>query len=190
MNPAEEWRQQRSGAMYPAVAFERPGYIIKGKVAELPRLVTTPSMNGSGDEETYVVAVDVLDGSQVLAGKSGERKPAQPGERVSIWFRSGAILNALSQAISRANAQGLAVGGMLAVRREADGQGKPGLTPPHMYTVQYIAPVQEVALPVYSGDPFPPQAVQQPTAPDPFANYGQQPAAPVQPAPAAGDLFA
>jgi len=191
INPqADQWLNANAGAVYPAVAFEQPGYMVKGRVAEVPRIVTTPSLNGTGDEESYVISIDVLPGSQVVVGKSGERVAAQPGMRVSIWIRKGAFANALAAAISKAGASGLAVGGTLAVRRDADGQGKPGMTAPHMFTVQYAAPVAETVMPASMlGGPFDggqvtmPQAPAQAPAADMFA--GQQQA----PAPSGGDLF-
>jgi hypothetical protein len=55
-------------------------------------------------------------------------------------FARGALLNAVKDAVRTAKAETVDIGGTLAVRYTGDGEGKPGMNPPKLFTAQYQPP--------------------------------------------------
>lgn len=143
-NPTDQWLRDNGGASYPAVSFEHIGAVIVGRVIDEPRIVET-SMDGTA-QTSYVVGVEVLQGTIITIGKVGERRPAAVGDEASIWFKRGNMASELTSALTRAGAQGIAVGGTIAVKYIGDGPRSPGKNPPKQYQVQYVAPVVQIGL--------------------------------------------
>jgi hypothetical protein len=163
------WLQENSGAAYPAVAFDQIGATIVGRVIEKPRVVKGEKLDGSGEEESLVIAVEVLPNTAIMAGKKDDRVPASVGEIVSIWVKPFGNLTAmLVQALSAYRHDEPAVGAILAIRYTHDGeQTKRGMNPPKQYFVEYRAP-QPIAQgqsliggaaqqQINQGEPFPAQ---------------------------------
>lgn len=145
MSNADRWLQENGGEVHPACAFEAIGQVIVGRVIDTPRIIET-TMDGR-TTENYVVAVEVLTGTSIPAGKAGERRAAQVGEKVSIWIKPGNMAAALRTAVSRAGANGVAIGGTLAVKYAGDGERSPGKSPPKLYSAKYEAPAVSVPVP-------------------------------------------
>lgn len=141
---ANQWLHDNGTPTYPACAFESVGATIIGRVIDTPRVVTT-TMDGA-EQQSYVIGVDVLDGTIINIGKAGERRPAAPGDEAAIWVKRGNMANELQAAVARAGAQGVAIGGTVAIQYIGDGTRSPGKSPPKQYRCQYAAPVVQVGL--------------------------------------------
>lgn len=143
-NNADQWLRDNGANTYPACAFEAIGATIVGRVIDTPRVVTT-TMDGA-QQESYVIGVEVLDNTNINIGKAGERRPAAVGDEAAIWVKRGGMANALQAAVFNAGAQGVAVGGTIAIRYTGDGQRSPGKSPPKQYQCQYAPPVAQVSV--------------------------------------------
>lgn len=163
MDP-NQWLRDNGGPTYPACAFDAIGATIVGKVIDAPRIVTT-NMDGA-EQQSYVIGVEVMAGTIINIGKTGERRPAAVGDEASIWVKRGNMSAELQTAVVRAGAQGVAVGGTVAIKYIGDGQRSPGKSPPKLYQCQYAPPVAQVALtdliPNATAPAYPSAPVQQP----------------------------
>lgn len=117
------------GASHPAVKFESIGAAFKGTIVDTPTLVTRPHLTTGEPEQQLVVNLD--DGS---------------GELRSLWVRKSRMSTAIREAYTEAGAEGLDVGGVLAIAFiETAAPKKPGHSPAKVFRVKYTPPTASVA---------------------------------------------
>lgn len=140
MSGVAEFLQQYGGPMLPIVAFEQIGATIAGTILYTP-IRDEQTVDGGGVQPVLKISVEAGQGTNITAGKAGERRAVQQGEHVSIWIKPGAQTAALFEACARAGVLEPERGGQLAMRYTADGQRSPGKSPPKQYQCRYEAPV-------------------------------------------------
>ena len=130
-----------SGGGAPAAKFPEPGATIKGTiedamVSQQTDLDGKPKTWDDGNPRQQLVvtlATDERDSS--LDDDNGSRRV----------FIKGAMLTALKDALKKAGAKNIEVGGTLAIKYTEDGvPTKPGFNAPKLYLCQYKAPVSVI----------------------------------------------
>lgn len=124
----------------PAAAFNELGQGYDGKIVAIDQRQQTDPKNGqvkyfaSGDPMTqWVITLEQSDGQTTQLYAKGGRFKAEKGTGESM-------LNAIASAIKAAGAASLDVGGRLAVKWTGEGEARPGLNAPKLYTAQYAPP--------------------------------------------------
>jgi len=136
MTNANEWLNSNGGGSsnsesVGSIAFAEVGDMIVGAIATDPRVVETQYGDRLVMELTASNATAKADGNDV-----------NEGDVVTVWVRAGAMARAISNAVKDAGADGLAIGGKLALKHSALGEKKPGRNPAKLFEAKYEAPTK------------------------------------------------
>lgn len=155
--------------------FPSPGTTVAGTIAREPEVQQQRDFT-SGELKFWDDGKPMQQLQVILA--TDERDPATPdddGQR-AIYVK-GNMLKAVREAVRKAGAPGLAVGGRLSVTYTGDGEAsKRGLNPPKLYAATYTAPTAAQANEFLAGAEPAPATTPQP-APAPSAPAGVPPEA-------------
>ena len=130
----DQWLNENSGGgdnqAVGSVGFREIGDTVHGIICEEPRVVETQY----GDR--LVFNVEVLDGTTCET----ENGAPTNGDQVTVWVKPGAMARAISVACKQAQANGIAIGGKLALKHSALGDKKPGRHPAKLFEARYEPP--------------------------------------------------
>lgn len=149
MSSVQDFMQQYGGPMLPIVAFEEIGATISGRIIYTP-ITDMQTVDGGGTQPVLKISIEAGEGTNITAGKAGERHRVQLGEAVSVWIKPGAQTAALFAACAAVGALEPKTGGVLKMRYTGDGVRSPGKSAPKQYLCRYELPADVIN----AGDPF------------------------------------
>ena len=162
MTTAQEFLMGRGGrsAKFPAI-----GTSVSGQIVKEPE-VTQQTEFGTGRPLTWDDGRPRL--QLVVTLQTDERDPSDPdddGKRV-LYVKGKSMTNAVRDAVRKAGANGLEVGGTLTVTYVGDGKAERGM-PPKLYSAVYQRPIVHEVSDLLGHDPAPAPAGQPPAGVDP-----------------------
>lgn len=126
-NAVSDFLAESTGDQHPAFRFANVGDTVAGTIAETPRVVEVRNDKG-GTDKRLVIAVTTAE-----------------GDTYSVWVKPGMMASALKKALEDVGADGLTVGGSIAVKFDSTKDvGKP--SPAKVYTVAYKAPAATTSI--------------------------------------------
>lgn len=134
-----------SAAQFKTIGDKHAGRIVAINQRQSTDLVTgQPKTFASGDPMmVWVISIEKPDGDTVdLWARGGKFKPANgTGE---------SMLTAIGAAVRAASAASVDIGGELAVAFTGEGEAKPGMNPPKLYTAGYKPPSASVPVDLFT----------------------------------------
>lgn len=116
--------------------FEKKGQVVKGIIVRKPEL----QQQRDFDSQKPLTWDDGSPRQQIKVVLKTDAKDDEDDNGERALYLKGGLLKAVQAAVKKADAKGLEVGGMLAIKYTGDGEKKGKLNPPKLYAAKYEAP--------------------------------------------------
>jgi hypothetical protein len=117
-------------AKYPTARFDQPGTVVAGTITE-PPASRQARKYGTNEPEAWPSGDPVMETRVILRQKDG---------LVNAVYAKSRMARAITDAIVKAGATDLEVGGILVVEFTGYGEGKNPANPPKEYEASYVPP--------------------------------------------------